>query len=396
MFEGVPMAPPDAILGLNEAFQKDPNPDKINLSVGVYKDESGDTPVLACVKTAERRLVEDEPTKSYVGIAGEPVFGAAAQQLMLGPDHEIITSRRAATAQAPGGTGALRVAADTLKHLFPDATVWLSEPTWPNHPGIFHTAGLAVKTYPYYDAASLSLDFEGMVSALEEVGEGDVVVFHGCCHNPSGIDPTPEQWQALSELAGQRGFLPFFDFAYQGFGDGLDEDAAGLRIFCQPGRELLIASSFSKNFGMYRDRVGALTVVAKNMEDADKLFSNVKIAIRTNYSNPPAHGAAVVTTVLNDATLRDQWLDELKLMRDRITGMRHLFVEKLKEKGVTRDFSFLKDQRGMFSFSGLSKEQVNVLREQYSIYIVGSGRINVAGITHDNVDTLCDAVAAVL
>ncbi|HIJ66172.1 MAG TPA: aspartate/tyrosine/aromatic aminotransferase [Candidatus Hydrogenedentes bacterium] len=396
MFETLQMAQPDAILGLTEAFNNDPNPNKVNLGVGVYKDAEGKTPVFDTVKAAEERVLRDETTKNYLGIPGAPEYAAAVQELAFGPGHEIIETKRAATAHTPGGTGALRVAGDFIKKLFPSARIWLSDPTWANHANVFGAAGVEMKTYPYYDAESKCLDAGAMTAALEAVPEGDVVLFHGCCHNPAGMDPSPEQWETIAAIAGERGWVPLVDFAYQGLADGIEEDAAGLRALCGPGRELLVTSSFSKNFGLYRERVGALTVVAASEDAAQKAMSQIKKCIRANYSNPPAHGAAIVTTILNDPDLRAKWEIEVKTMRDRINGMRKLFVETLKAKGVAQDFSFITRQRGMFSFSGLNKQQVATLRDKYAIYIVGSGRINVAGMTQHNMDYLCQAIADVL
>lgn len=396
MFQHVVALPPDPILGLTEAFREDPNPDKINLTVGVYQDGNGKTPVLECVKEAERRIVEEEDSKSYLSIPGAPAYGEAVRELLFAADHEIIESRRAVSADTPGGTGALRVAADLLKSIAPSATVWLSTPTWPNHPGIFAAAGMPTKQYAYYDPGTQSLDYVKFIESLKAIPEGDVILLHACCHNPTGMDPNLAEWREIAEITRERNILPFFDFAYQGFGDGLDEDAAGLRLFCEPGRELIVSSSFSKNFGLYRERVGALTLVAQSHEAAQNVFSNMKSAIRVNYSNPPAHGADVVTRVLADSELRRLWGKELTAMRDRIAEMRARFVETLEAKGVEQDFSFLTRQKGMFSYSGLSKEQVERLRHEFSIYIVGSGRINVAAITPSNVDRLCEAVASVL
>jgi aspartate/tyrosine/aromatic aminotransferase len=396
MFEKLEMAPPDAILGLTDAFRKDSNPKKINLGVGVYKDEKNTTPILSAVKRAEERLLQDETTKSYLGIPGSPAYGACVQQLLFGADHEIVSTGRAQTAQTPGGTGALRVAADFVHTKFPTASIWLSDPTWANHNAIFSDAGMAVKKYPYYDAANKCLDFDALKAALEQVPAGDVVLLHGCCHNPSGMDPDLAQWEALAALTLEKGILPLFDFAYQGFGAGLEEDAAGLRSFCTEGRELLICSSYSKNFGLYNERIGALTLVGANADAAASAFSHVKKAIRTNYSNPPAHGGAVVTTILKDPELRAEWTAELAAMRERVRSMREIFVQTLKDKGVAQDFSFIASQNGMFSFSGLNPEQVKALREKHAIYIVGSGRINVAGMTPDNMGPLCDAIASVL
>lgn len=396
MFESVTAAPPDPILGLTEAFKKDSRPEKINLGVGVYTTDDGTTPVLASVKRAESTLLQEEITKSYLAIPGAPAYGAAVQKLLFGPAHEIVASGRAATAQTPGGTGGLRVAADFIKKLWPSATVWLSEPTWPNHPQIFAAAGLAVKTYPYYDYERKCLDFDKMLAALRSIPAGDVVVFHGCCHNPSGMDPDAAQWAQLAAVAKEQKFLPLFDFAYQGFGDGIEEDAAGLRGFCAPDAELLVCSSFSKNFGLYNERVGALTVVASDAAAAEAAFSHVKSVIRANYSNPPSHGGAIVTKILSDPELRSQWEVEVGEMRARINGMRRALVEELKKQGITRDFSFIARQKGMFSFSGLTKAQVERLRDEFGVYIVGSGRISIAGLNSRNIGPLCAAIAKVL
>ena len=396
MFEQFAPAPPDAILGLTEAFKKDPNPKKVNLGVGIYKDAQGRTPILVSVKRAEERILQEENTKNYLSIDGSPEYGAAVQELLFGADHEIIRSNRSITAQAPGGTGALRVAADFIATMFPGARVWLSDPTWPNHPSVFKAAGLTTAVYPYFDAANNGVAFAAMLAAIKQIPASDVVLLHGCCHNPTGADLSLAQWQEVAAVVAERKLLPLVDFAYQGFGDGLDDDAAGLRALCTQVDELLIASSFSKNFGLYNERVGALTLVARNADAAEKALGHIKIAIRANYSNPPAHGAAVVTTVLRDPALRAQWEAEVTEMRERINTMRHLFVETLNEKGVTRDFSFIANQRGMFSFSGLTPEHVKALREKHGVYIVGSGRISVAGMTEGNMDYLCTAIADVL
>ena len=396
MFEILDMAPADAIMGLTDSFNRDTNPNKINLTIGVYKDDTGTTPIFSSVKKAEERMLTAESTKSYLQIQGAPEFGSAVQDLIFGADHEILKNGRAVTAHTPGGTGALRVAADFLKQVSPDATVWLSKPTWPNHPSIFEAAGLAVKEYPYYDAANRTLDFDAMITAMQGVQKGDIVLLHGCCHNPTGMDPDAEQWGHIAKSVADREALAFFDFAYQGLGDGLEDDAAGLRQFCVEGCELLVSSSFSKNFGLYRERTGALTLVAKDADIAEKSMSHMKRAIRSNYSNPPAHGALIVTTILGDAGLRSEWESEVKSMCVRIADMRKLFVEKLNALGVEQDFSFLTKQKGMFSFSGLTPNQVQRLRDEYAIYIVGSGRINVASLTSSNIDTFCNAVAEVL
>jgi aspartate/tyrosine/aromatic aminotransferase len=396
LFDHLTPAPPDAILGLTDAFKRDAHPKKVNLTIGVYKDAEGKTPVLSAVKKAEEKLLKVETTKSYLPIEGAAEYGALVQELVFGAGHEIIKSGRAVTADTPGGTGALRVAADLLHTLRPGTTVWLSEPTWPNHPGIFEAAGLKVKIYPYYEARTHSIDFGALIKTLEGAHEGDVVVLHACCHNPTGIDPTAEQWHTLAALVHSKKLMPFFDFAYQGLGDGIEEDARGLRLFAGFPGEMLISSSFSKNFGLYNERTGALTLVARSAEAAQTSLTHLRRAIRVNYSNPPAHGASIVTTVLSDPVLRKEWDTELKAMCQRIHEMRELFVKTLKVKGVKRDFSFLARQRGMFSYSGLTKPQVDALRDNHGVYIVGSGRINVAGLTTANMEPLCEAIASVL
>ncbi len=399
MFESVPVAPPDAIFGLIEAFRHDPNPDKINLSAGVYKDEHGETPVFAAVKEAERRILEGEATKSYLPIDGLAEYAADVQRLLFGEGHEILRDARAVTAQAPGGTGALRVAGDFLKALDAGKTIYASDPTWPNHPQIFDAVGLAFEPYPYFDAESNALAFERMLVGLKKARSGDVVLLHGCCHNPSGVDPGAEQWSEIGDVLAERQALPLVDFAYQGFADGLEEDAVGLRTLCRKVPELVICSSYSKNFGLYNERIGALTVVAESAGAARAVLSQVKQTIRANYSNPPAHGALVVATILADPELRRTWGEELAGMRARIRGVRRLLAAGLDERGVQLSASgngFIVAQNGMFSFSRLDKAQVAALRESFSIYAVGSGRINVAGITEGNLDRICDAVAAVV
>ena len=396
MFEQVSMAAADPILGLTDAFKKDQRVEKINLGVGIYKNESGLTPILASVKEAEKRLLAEETTKSYLTIEGIAAYGSAVQTLVFGKDAEIITANRARTAQAPGGTGALRTGADFAVKKLGIKKIWVSNPTWANHGNVFKTAGLEVASYDYYDAQTKDLDFDAMLASLQTVEAGELVLFHGCCHNPTGIDPTLEQWEVLAKLIAELGAIPFFDFAYQGFAKGITEDAQGLRIFAKYNKELLIANSFSKNFGLYNERVGGITLVAEDSDIAEAAFSQIKAGIRSNYSNPPAHGAAIVTTILNDEQLYKQWVQEVADMRERIQEMRDLFVATLKGKGVTGDYSFISRQNGMFSFSGLSVEQVNQLKEEFAVYIVGSGRISVAGMTKDNMQPLCDALAKVI
>ncbi|WP_105901992.1 amino acid aminotransferase [Vibrio gangliei] len=396
MFEKVPAAPADPILGLTEEFKSDSRATKINLGVGIYKNEEGQTPVLATVKKAEAALLESEKTKSYLTIEGTAEYGLAVQKLLFGSDSKIVTEKRAKTAQAPGGTGALRVAGEFIKRELNAGKIWISNPTWANHVGVFTAAGVETAQYNYYNAETHDKDFDAMLASLADAQAGDVVLLHGCCHNPTGIDPTAEEWEQLAKLCADKGLLPLFDFAYQGFAKGVEEDAAGLRTFAQYCDEILVASSFSKNFGLYNERVGAFTLVAATSETATTAFSQVKKIIRSIYSNPPAHGAAVVTHILNDESLRAEWEAEVAEMRDRIQEMRTLFVQTLKDEGVTQDFSFIEAQNGMFSFSGLSKEQVARLKEEFAIYIVGSGRISVAGMTKSNMGPLCKGIAAVL
>ncbi|HAN98699.1 MAG TPA: aromatic amino acid aminotransferase [Planctomycetaceae bacterium] len=395
MFELIQAAPPDPILGLGEAFRNDPRTDKINLSVGVFQDDDGRTPMLACVKEAERRLLERETNKNYLGIDGHVEFRRRTAELLLGVDSAAIAQSRVATVQSPGGTGALRIAADLIGRQFPGATVWISQPTWPNHPQIFQAAGLLTASHPYLDAAGTGLDLDAMLRTLETARPGDALLLHASCHNPSGIDPDATQWERISNFVRERGLLPILDCAYQGFGRGLDEDVVGVRRLAESG-ETLICSSCSKNFGLYGERVGALTIVASDADAAKATGSQAKACVRANYSNPPIHGAAVVAEILGDATLTAQWHDELAAMRRRIHAMRQAFVAAMAARVPNRDFSFIADQLGMFSFSGLTPMQVDRLKSEYGIYIVGSGRINVAGITRGNLDRLCDAIATVL
>ncbi len=396
MFDKVEMAPPDPILGLEEAFKRDPNPAKINLAAGVYRDASGNTPVFRAVKRAEEMILRSETSKSYLGITGAPEYAAAVQELVFGANHPIILERRGVTAHAPGGTGALRVAADFIKKVNPAATVWISQPTWPNHPGVMRAAGLATDTYPYFDPAANGLAFDKMLAKLATLPQGDVVILHGSCHNPTGSDPTPAQWQEIAEVLARRKLLPLVDFAYQGLASGISEDARGILTLAGRLPELLIASSFSKNFGLYNERVGALTLVAAAQPAAEAALSQIKSVVRANYSNPPAHGAKIVTTILRSPELRLDWEREVEEMRGRIHAMRRQFVQGLAALGVRRDYSFIERQNGMFSFTGLTREQVLALRERYAIYIVESGRVNVAGLTPANLSFLCEALAEVL
>ncbi len=394
MFEFLKPAPPDAILGLSEAFQADPSPAKINLAVGVFKDAAGQTPVLDCVKRAERWLVETETTKTYLGIDGLPEYRARARELVFG---DAVAAERIAMVQTPGGTGGVRVAADFLASHLPRATVWVSNPTWENHVNIFAAAGLPTETYRYLNAAKTGLDFQALLDDLEgKASPGDVVLLHACCHNPTGVDLAPAQWTELAALIARRGLLPLVDFAYQGFGDGLHEDALGLRTLLAVCGELIVANSFSKNFGLYSERVGTAAVVTRDATTAVAALSQLKRAVRSNYSNPPRHGAAVVAAILGDPELNQLWREELNGMRQRIAGTRRQLVEALRDSGAGRDFSFLLDQKGMFSYTGLTPMQCDRLRSQFSIYIVGSGRINVAGVTPGNLTRLTQSIIQVL
>lgn len=396
MFEAIPQAPADAILGLTDAWKKDPNPQKVNLGVGVYKDETGATPILASVKQAEQKILATATTKSYMPIGGDPAYGKLVQDMILGDGHEAIKVGRVRTAHTPGGTGGLRVGADFLKKFLPSATVWVSKPTWANHRGIFQAAGFKVEEYPYYNPATKGLDFAAMKAALEQVKPGDIVLLHVCCHNPTGVDLTKEQWNEIAAVGGKAGWLPFMDFAYQGFGVSLEEDRHGVLAMAAHCPEMLVSSSFSKNFGLYQDRTGALTLFAKEAKQADASFSNVEIVVRVNYSNPAAHGGLIVTTILADAALKQQWIGELDAMRGRIATVRAQLVSALKNAGIPQDFGFIELQKGMFSFSGLTDAQVQFLKEKKAVYVVGGGRINVAGVTPKNIDYLCASIKEAL
>lgn len=396
MFEKVSQAPADPILGLNEAFNADTRSTKVNLGVGVFMNEAGVTPILTSVKEAERRLVETEVSKSYLAINGDAEYGKQVQSLLFGQGHDIIEQKRARTAQTPGGTGGLRIAADFIARELGVKRIWVSQPTWANHNSIFASAQLQTQPYRYYQAQTRSFDFEGMLADLKTATADDAVLLHGCCHNPTGVDPSLDQWEALADLAADIGFVVLFDFAYQGFAKGIEEDAAGLRAFTKKVPELLVASSFSKNFGLYNERVGAFTLVGNTPEVADTAFSQVKTIIRANYSNPPAHGAKVVATILADDELRAVWEEELSEMRVHIKALRMDLVETLSRLGAKQDFGFIEQQNGMFSFSGLTKDQVGRLKAEFGIYAVDSGRINIAGLSSRNLESVCKAIIAVL
>ncbi|HBR98199.1 MAG TPA: aromatic amino acid aminotransferase [Gammaproteobacteria bacterium] len=395
MFSELKQLPPDPILGLSVKYKADTNPNKIDLGAGVYKDEDGQTPVLACVKKAETLRTANEASKAYLGSAGSALFNERINQLNLG-DHNVIRENRIRTVSTPGGTGALRIAGEFINSCRPGATIWVSNPTWANHQGVFTAAGLKVETYPYYDYENKCLDFPSMIAALKQIPKDDVVLLHACCHNPSGMDPNAEQWQEIAAVAKDVGFLPVVDMAYQGFGAGLDEDAYSVRLMADAVDEMILCSSCSKNFGLYRERIGACSIIGKDATAADIIQSVLLRVVRVNYSMPPAHGAALVETILGSDELSAEWHGELAEMRDRINGMRQLLVDKLTENGVTRDFSFITRQNGMFSFLGITPEQVQRLQEEYSIYIVGSSRISIAGISPSNADYLAKSIAAVL
>ncbi|MEX2962163.1 aromatic amino acid transaminase [Microbulbifer sp. TYP-18] len=396
MFKHLSSLSPDPILGLLASYRADENPHKIDLGVGVYKDESGHTGVLQAVKEAETRLLQSEETKAYIGPAGTVGFNRAMQELILGADHPALAANRVRSAQTPGGCGALRVLAEFVNRAEPGATIWVSDPTWANHVPLLGNAGLQIKTYPYYDRASSSLRFEAMVEALSEVGRGDLVLLHACCHNPCGADLSRDQWRQLAQMAQKQGFTPFIDMAYQGFGEGLADDAWGLRLMAESVDEMLVAASCSKNFGLYRERVGLAMVVYGDAASADRGQSQLLNVVRGNYSMPPSHGAAIVESILSDAGLRANWEEELTEMRERINGLRLGLVENLAAAGASGDFSFIQRQKGMFSFLGITPEQVQRLQQEYSIYMVDSSRISIAGLSQSNMEYFCRAVASIL
>ena len=394
MFADLEPRAPDAILGLMERYRADDRPGKVSLASGVYVDETGVTPVLDTVRTAEARVLEEQTTKVYKPIGGDPAYNGPVRDLVFGARHPAVTGGRVETMHTPGGTGALRVGGDLVAAVEPEAAVWLSTPTWPNHPQVFGAAGLPVRSYPYLGEDG-ELDIETMLNALRSVPAGDVVVLHGCCHNPTGIDPTAEQWERIADTVVAAGALPLLDFAYQGFADGLDEDAVGLRALLARETTMFVASSFSKNFALYDERVGALSIVGASAEETATLLSHAKGVIRSNYSNPPAHGGEIVATVLSDPALRQQWVDEVGVMRDRINGNRGKFVAGLQAAGAPGNHESLLRQRGMFSLLPLGEERVARLRDEFAVYVVGKGRVNVAGLTAANLEPVCRAIAAV-
>ncbi len=396
LFAAIQMAPRDPILGITEAFNADQNPEKTNLGVGVYYDDNGKVPLLACVQKAEALLMEKQAPRTYLPIEGLAAYDKAVQELVFGADSEVIASKRAITAQAVGGTGALKLGADFLKRFSPDSQVYISDPSWENHRALFESAGFVVNNYPYYDAATRGVNFAAMLDTLKSIPAGSVVVLHACCHNPTGADLSDAQWAQVIEVVTQRGLIPFLDMAYQGFGDGIAEDGKVVGLFAKTGGPLFVSNSFSKSFSLYGERVGALSIVAANAEEASRLMSQLKRVIRTNYSNPPMHGGQVVATVLATPELRKLWEEELAGMRVRIKQMRQQMVDQLKAKAPSHDFDFVVQQRGMFSYSGLTKEQVGRLKDEFSIYAVDTGRICVAALNSRNLDRVVDAIAKVL
>lgn len=396
MFSQLKPVATDPILGLMAAYREDPNPQKVDLGVGVYKDEQGHTAVLKSVKEAEALRLKLEDSKTYIGMAGEPAFNSHIEKLAFGPAHTVLLANRVTTAHTPGGTGALRVAAEFIKRANPDATIWVTNPTWANHISLFQAAGLKVKEYAYYDYQTKGLQVEQMFADLQQVPAGDVVLVHACCHNPSGMDLNFEQWQRFAAIAKERGFTPLVDMAYQGFGIGLDEDAAGLRYLAEQVSELVLCTSCSKNFGLYRERIGAVSIVSANSQISEVSRVNLLSVVRAIYSMPPAHGAVIVNHILNSTELTALWHQELAEMRDRINSYRQLMIDKFVAEGITQDFSFITRQHGMFSFLGINKEQIDRLRTEFSIYMVGSSRVSIAGLNHSNIDYFAKAVATVL
>ena len=394
MFADLEPRAPDAILGLMERFRADERPHKVSLASGVYVDERGITPVLDTVREAEDRILETQTTKVYKPIDGDPAYLRPVRDLVFGAGHPAIGAGRVELLHTPGGTGALRVAGDLVHTISPGAAVWLSTPTWPNHPQVFEAAGLPVRSYPYLGADG-ELDMDALIGVLRSVPAGDVVLLHGCCHNPTGIDPTAEQWAVIADVLAERRVLPLLDFAYQGFADGLTEDARGLLALLERVGTMLVASSFSKNFALYDERVGALGIVGADKAETQTLLSHAKAVVRANYSNPPAHGGEIVAAILGDDALRARWVDEVATMRGRINGNRQAFVAGLQAAGAPGDHEGLLRQRGMFSLLPLGEERVARLRDDYAIYVVGKGRVNVAGLTAANLGPVCKALAEV-
>lgn len=396
LFSGVDLAPRDPILGLNEAFAADARPNKVNLGVGIYCNDEGKIPLLRAVREAEKQRIEAALPRGYLPIEGIAAYDAAVQSMLFGAGSPLLASGRAITAQALGGTGALKIGADFLKRFNGQAKVLISDPSWENHRALFEAAGFEVGTYPYYDAGTHGVNFAAMMAALKAAAPGTIVVLHACCHNPTGVDLSIDQWNQVVDAVRAAQLLPFLDIAYQGFGDGIDADGAAVRLFADAGLTAFVASSFSKSFSLYGERVGALSIVAADKDEATRVLSQLKRVIRTNYSNPPTHGGTVVAAVLTNPALRQMWEDELGEMRDRIKSMRQRLVDGLKARGAKWDFGFVARQRGMFSYSGLTAAHVERLQKEYAIYAVSTGRICVAALNSRNIDYVCDAIAAVL
>ncbi|WP_159913515.1 amino acid aminotransferase [Pantoea sp. 18069] len=396
LFTAVEMAPRDPILGLNEQFASDTNPNKVNLGVGVYFDDNGKLPLLQCVQTAEKAMMAQPTARGYLPIDGIVAYDNAVKGLVFGADSDVVTSGRVSTIQAIGGTGGLKIGADFLKKVSPDAKVLISDPSWENHRAIFQNAGFEVDSYAYYDAEKRGVNFDGMLASLNAAAPGTIVVLHACCHNPTGYDITAAQWDQVIAAVKARQLTAFLDMAYQGFGEGIAEDGAVIGKFVAAGLDILVSTSFSKSFSLYGERVGALSVVAKDAEEAKRVLSQLKIAIRTNYSNPPIHGGAVVAAVLNNPELRALWEKELGEMRVRIKAMRQKLVDGLKAAGVQQDMSFITQQVGMFSYSGLSKDQMVRLRSEFGVYGTDTGRMCVAALNSKNIDYVCQAIAKVI
>ena len=396
LFARVEMAPTDPILGVTEAYNNDPNPKKVNLGVGVYTDDDGKVPVLECVRRAEQQMAAAAMPRNYLPIDGLKTYDRAVQDVLFGADSALVADGRVVTVQTIGGTGGLKTGADLLRRVNPTADVWISDPSWENHRAIFEYAGYRVNVYPYYDAETHGLKLEAMLDAFEKMPAGSVVLLHACCHNPTGVDLKDEQWDRVIDVVNRRGLVPFLDIAYQGFAEGLDADAAAVRRFSNSCPVVVVSSSFSKSLSLYGERVGAFSVITQDKEEASRVLSQVKRVIRTNYSSPPTHGGQAVATVLTTPELRTLWERELGQMRERIKTMRRQFVEKVRAERADFDFSFVVEQRGMFSYSGLNREQVRRLREEYSIYTIDSGRICVAALSSKNIDYVTKAVASVL
>jgi len=396
MFEHLKAVPPDPILSIIADYAADTNPRKIDLGIGIYRDEHGATPILDCVTEAEKRLLATQTTKAYLGPPGVAGFNSAISTLLFGTHSEALAQSRVHTIQTPGGTGALRVGADLINTAMPDAGVWFSDPTWGNHLSLFAAAGVATHDYPYFDPDNSSLRFDDMISALQQRKPGDVVLFHACCHNPSGVSPSPEQWQVIADIASERGFMPMIDIAYMGLEHGVEEDCLAVRLFAAQCPELIVASSCSKNFAMYRERVGALSIVARDAQKAADVETVIHSLTRKSYSMPPAHGPAVIDIILHSPELKSQWHTELTGMRNRINGLRKELSEKITASSIKKDFSFLERQTGMFSFLGLSVEQVQRLRNEFAIYTVNSSRVNVASFNQSNMDYFVASLARVL